>query len=60
MSSRKELLGLSPEEIRRRSGEQAEKAAENPEIAWWYLRPEELRHGRANEMKHMEVAYGNE
>lgn len=49
-------LPLTPDEIRERIGEQVRQAAGNPEIAWWYLKPEELRYWRKNEMTYLEVA----
>jgi len=32
------------------------KVAKNPQIGWWYLQPEELRHWRKNEMMYLETA----
>jgi len=52
----KKPLKLSPDEIRERIREQVEAAASHPEIAWWYLSPEELRYWRKNEMTYLEVA----
>ncbi len=49
-------LKLTPDEIREQIREQVAKAAGSPEIAWWYLRPEELRSWRKNEMIYLEVA----
>jgi hypothetical protein len=51
-----EPLELSPEEIRAEIGSQVAEVADNPEIAWWYLTPEELRYWRANEMAYLEAA----
>jgi hypothetical protein len=36
--------------------QQVLKVAKHPEIAWWYLQPEELRYWRANEMLYLETA----
>ncbi|NUQ64016.1 MAG: hypothetical protein HUU20_16185 [Pirellulales bacterium] len=47
---------LSPDEIRQRIREQVAKAAGSREIAWWYLRPEELRYWRKNELAYLEAA----
>lgn len=52
----KEPLKLSPDEIRERIRVQVDAAASHPEIAWWYLSPEELRYWRKNEMTYLEVA----
>jgi hypothetical protein len=52
----KQPLKLSPDEIRQGIREQVEKAAVSPEIAWWYLQPEELRFWRGNEMRYLEIA----
>ncbi len=52
----KEPLKLTPDEIRERIREQVEAVAGHPEIAWWYLAPEELRYWRKNEMTYLEVA----
>jgi len=49
-------LDLTPDEIRRRIGEQVREVADRPEIAWWYLAPEELRYWRKKEMTYLEVA----
>ena len=49
-------LELTPDQIRRQIAQQVEEAAGNPEIAWWYLGPEELRHWRKNELTYLEVA----
>ena len=49
-------LELTPDQIRRQIGQQVEEAAGNPEIAWWYLGPEELRYWRKNELSYLEVA----
>ena len=52
----KQPLRLTREEIRRRVREQVEQAMAAPEIAWWYLKPEELRYWRKNEMEYLEAA----
>lgn len=52
----KEPLKLTPDEIRERIREQVEAVASHPEIAWWYLAPEELRYWRKNEITYLEVA----
>jgi len=49
-------LELTPDEIRERIRRQVEKGRDHPEVAWWYLKPEELRFWRANEMTYLEVA----
>jgi hypothetical protein len=49
-------LALSPEEIRARIRAQVEAVTAHPEIGWWYLAPEELRHWRKNEMAYLETA----
>jgi len=52
----KQPLELTPEQIRRRIREQVEAVAAHPEIAWWYLAPEELRYWRENEIAYLETA----
>ena len=52
----KQPLKLTREEIRARIREQVHKAAHHPEVAWWYLKPEELRYWYKNEMEYLEVA----
>ena len=49
-------LELTPDQIRLQIGQQVKEAADNPEIAWWYLAPEELRYWRKNELTYLEVA----
>jgi len=49
-------LELTDDEIRRQVRKQVDAAAKNPEIAWWYLAPEELRYWRKNEMTYLKVA----
>ena len=49
-------LALSRQQIRQRIKRQVEEVMASPEIAWWYLGPEELRYWRENEMTYMEVA----
>ena len=49
-------LELTPDQIREQIGQQVEEAAGNPEIAWWYLGPEELRYWRKNELTYLKVA----
>ncbi|MCP4644949.1 MAG: hypothetical protein GY851_31195, partial [bacterium] len=49
-------LELTPDEIRTQITAQVAEVADSPEIAWWYLTPEELRHWRGNEMAYLEAA----
>ena len=52
----KQPLKLTPAQIREKIAEQVRKAAGNPEVAWWYLKPEELRYWRKNEIEYLQVA----
>ncbi len=46
------------EEIRKDIARQVKEAAANyPNIAWWYLQPEELRYWRPNEYRYLKEAY---
>jgi hypothetical protein len=49
-------LNLSESEIRQRITVQVEKVVNRQSICWWYLRPEELRWWRKNEMGYMKAA----
>lgn len=49
-------LELTPEEIGTRLREQVAAVVERPEIAWWYLQPEEMRYWRGKEMAYLEAA----
>ena len=49
-------LRLTEDAIRDQVRKQVRAAAGNPEIAWWYLEPEELRYWRKNEMAYLKVA----
>jgi len=49
-------LDLTPEEIRDQIAEQVKAVADRPEIAWWYLQPEELRYWRPKEMAYLDAA----
>jgi len=51
-----EPLRLTPDEIAEGIAEQVRAVADRPEIAWWYLQPEELRHWRRREMEYLETA----
>ena len=53
---KKKPLKLTDDEIREQVRKQVRAAAKNPEIAWWYLAPEELRYWRKNEMAYLKVA----
>jgi len=52
----KKALSLSPEEITRQVKEQVGAVAGNRSVALWYLRPEELRPWRKNEMAYLKAA----
>ncbi|MGE9289912.1 MAG: hypothetical protein ACQKBT_02910 [Puniceicoccales bacterium] len=52
----KEPLELSPEEIKEQIGEQVRAVVDNDRIAMWYLKPEEMRHWRKNEMAYLQAA----
>tara|TARA_R100000027_G_scaffold53229_3_gene42081 strand:+ start:7472 stop:8812 length:1341 start_codon:yes stop_codon:yes gene_type:complete len=52
----KEPRVLSSEEIKEQVGEQVKAVADNDRIAIWYLKPEELRHWRKNEMEYLKAA----
>ena len=52
----RKTLQLSPEEIRKQIKQQILKVVKSPEIAWWNLKPEELRYWRSNEMDYLTVA----
>lgn len=47
----------SEEELKKQITEQVTSVAENPEIAWWEIRPEEMRWWRKNEMNYMKIIY---
>ncbi len=49
-------LELTPDQIREQISQQVKEAAGNPNIAWWYLKPEELRYWRKNELTYLQVA----
>ncbi|MCK5878383.1 MAG: hypothetical protein KAH24_01290, partial [Holophagae bacterium] len=53
----KEPLDLTDEQIREKITQQVSFAAGHPEIAWWYIHPEELRWWVKREMNYMKVVY---
>jgi len=51
-----EPLDLTPDEVRTSIQEQVRPVVDSPEIAWWYIQPEELRFWRGNEMAYLDAA----
>ena len=47
---------MTEEAVRERIGAQVREAAQNDRVAWWYLKPEELRSWRRHELAYLEAA----
>lgn len=52
----KEPVNINPDEVREFITKEVKAVMDNPNIAIWYITPEELRYWRKNEMLYLEVA----